>query len=175
MKKLNKSQFCDFRSNKIVIFSVSEKSVKILKTWLYYLQFRMFIDKVKNFCDHSMILWEIAANSNFFPPYSLNRHLRVSQHCAYFLLSHLNFWSRFFVSIFENLNLKSFGGPAYWLDCKDHKTAFMLPLSIRSSVKSRVSNIESDNSQNIGLEDYNNISDEIFPHFTTSSIKISLG
>ena len=40
---------------------------------------------------------------------------------------------------------------------------------------SRVSNIESDNSQNVGLEDYNNISDEIFPHFTTSSIKISLG
>ena len=34
----------------------------------------------------------------------------------------------------------------------------------------RASNIESDNSQNFGLEDYNNISDEIFPHFTTSSI-----
>ena len=40
---------------------------------------------------------------------------------------------------------------------------------------SRVSNIESDNSQNVGLEDYNNISDRIFPHFTTPSIKISLG
>ena len=40
---------------------------------------------------------------------------------------------------------------------------------------SRVSNIESDNSQNVGLEDYNNISDGIFPHFTTPSIKISLG
>ena len=40
---------------------------------------------------------------------------------------------------------------------------------------SRVSNIESDNSQNVGLEDYNNISDRIFPHFTTLSIKISLG
>ena len=40
---------------------------------------------------------------------------------------------------------------------------------------SRVSNIESDNSQNIGLEDYNNISDGIFPYFTTPSIKITLG
>ena len=40
---------------------------------------------------------------------------------------------------------------------------------------SQVSNIESDNSQNVGLEDYNNISDGIFPHFTTPSIKISLG
>ena len=40
---------------------------------------------------------------------------------------------------------------------------------------SRVSNIESDNSQKVGLEDYNNISDGIFPHFTTPSIKISLG
>ena len=38
-----------------------------------------------------------------------------------------------------------------------------------------VSNIESDNSQNVGLEDYNNISDGIFPHFTTPSIKIGLG
>jgi len=41
--------------------------------------------------------------------------------------------------------------------------------------KSRVSNIESNNSQNVGLEDYNNISDGIFPNFTTPSIKISLG
>ena len=40
---------------------------------------------------------------------------------------------------------------------------------------SRVSNIESDTSQNVGLEDYNNISDKIFPYFTTSSIKITLG
>ena len=40
---------------------------------------------------------------------------------------------------------------------------------------SRVSNIESDNSQNVGLEDYNNISDGIFPYFTTPSIKITLG
>ena len=40
---------------------------------------------------------------------------------------------------------------------------------------SRVSNIEYDNSQNVGLEDYNNISDGIFPYFTTPSIKITLG
>ena len=40
---------------------------------------------------------------------------------------------------------------------------------------SRVSNIESDNSQNVVFEDYNNISDGIFPYFTTPSIKITLG
>jgi hypothetical protein len=38
-----------------------------------------------------------------------------------------------------------------------------------------VSNKESNNSQNVGLEDYNNISDEIFPYFTTPSLKIILG
>ena len=40
---------------------------------------------------------------------------------------------------------------------------------------SQVSNIESDDSQNVGLEDYNNISDEIFPCFTTPSIETTLG
>ena len=44
-----------------------------------------------------------------------------------------------------------------------------------SAHNSRVSNIESDNSQNVGLEDYNNISVGIFPYFTTPSIKITLG
>ena len=39
---------------------------------------------------------------------------------------------------------------------------------------SRTSNIESDNSQNGGLEDYNYISDGFFPHFTTPSIKDKL-
>ena len=39
---------------------------------------------------------------------------------------------------------------------------------------SRTSNIESDKSQNGGLEDYNYISDGIFPHFTTPSIKNKL-
>ena len=47
--------------------------------------------------------------------------------------------------------------------------------ALNSDVTSRMSNIESNNSQNGGLEDYNNISDGIFPHFTTPSIKISLG
>ena len=36
---------------------------------------------------------------------------------------------------------------------------------------SQMSNIESNNSQKGGLEDYNNISDGIFPHFTTPVIK----
>ena len=40
---------------------------------------------------------------------------------------------------------------------------------------SRVSNIVSDSTQNVGLEDYNNISVGIFPYFTTPSIKITLG
>ena len=40
---------------------------------------------------------------------------------------------------------------------------------------SGMSNIESNKSQNGGLEEYNNISDGIFPHFTTPSMKISLG
>ena len=40
---------------------------------------------------------------------------------------------------------------------------------------SRVSNIESNNSKNVGLEDYNNISFGIFPYFTTPSIKTTLG
>ena len=39
---------------------------------------------------------------------------------------------------------------------------------------SRVSNIQSDNSQNVGLEDYN-CCVGIFPHFTNPSIKITLG
>ena len=40
---------------------------------------------------------------------------------------------------------------------------------------SRMSNIDSNISKNSGLEDYNNISDGIFPYITTPSIKISLG
>ena len=40
-------------------------------------------------------------------------------------------------------------------------------------INSRVSNIESDNSQNVVLEDYNNISDRIFPHFTTPSTLVT--
>ena len=40
-------------------------------------------------------------------------------------------------------------------------------------VNSQTSNIKSNNSQNGGLEDYNNICDGIFPHFTPT-IKMSL-
>ena len=38
-----------------------------------------------------------------------------------------------------------------------------------------MSNIESDNSQNVGLEDYNNIFDGIFPDFTTLESVIDVG
>ena len=41
---------------------ISGKPVKIVKKWLYQLILGMFMDNVKNFCDHSMILWEMAAN-----------------------------------------------------------------------------------------------------------------
>ena len=41
-----------------------------------------------------------------------------------------------------------------------------VPMTTTQNIMSRVSNIESDNSQNVGLEDYNNISDGIFPYFT---------
>ena len=54
-------------------------------------------------------------------------------------------------------------------------TILDLNLTFYIQNSSRVSNIESDNSQNVGLEDYNIISDGIFPHFTTPSIKIGLG
>ena len=35
---------------------ISEKPVKIVKELFYQLILEMFMDKVKNFCDHSMIL-----------------------------------------------------------------------------------------------------------------------
>ena len=45
----------------------------------------------------------------------------------------------------------------------------------KDRIRSRTSNIESNNSRNGGLEGYNNIFEGIFPHFTNPSIKISLG
>ena len=57
---------------------------------------------------------------------------------------------------------------SYWSQLSHRKLKFSFDIS-------RVSNIESDNSQNVGLEDYNNTSDGIFPHFTTPSIRLSLG
>ena len=72
--------------------------------------------------------------------------------------------------------------------CLQDKTFEMLCINLQLSRKVRleskskenpvnswVSNIESDDSQNVGLEDYNNISVGIFPCFTTPSIKITLG
>jgi hypothetical protein len=54
MKKLKKSKFCDFRSQKILIFYWH---------WLnYYLLVGMFMDKVKNFCDHCITLRETTDN-----------------------------------------------------------------------------------------------------------------
>ena len=59
MKKLKKKWFCDFRSEKILIFRWSQ--LNFWKTWqdskkgLDYLLGGMLIDKVKNFCDQSMI------------------------------------------------------------------------------------------------------------------------
>ena len=55
-----------------------------------------------------------------------------------------------------------------------HEAFFRLVMKRYFDPYSRVSNIESDNSQNVGLEDYNNIFDRIFPYFTTPSIKITL-
>ena len=69
--------------------------------------------------------------------------------------------------------------PRWWvLKSKkfDQKSTYSKEIIVHTlRYSSRVSNIESDNSQNIGLEDYNNISDGIFPYFTTPSIKITLG
>ena len=68
-------------------------------------------------------------------------------------------------------------GLVYYLPrvCKKTVDNCVSSVPMVSPFMSRVSNIESDNSQNGGLEDYNNISDRIFSHFTTPSIKISLG
>ena len=82
-------------------------------------------------------------------------------------------------AFFENPELLGLGrqiGPkilgAFWVFSAKLQHPFRY---CESLVNSRVSNIESDNSQNVGLEDYNIISDGIFPHFTTPSIKIGLG
>ena len=41
---------------------ISGKPVKVVKKLFYQLIPEMFMDKVKNFCDHSMILWEMAGD-----------------------------------------------------------------------------------------------------------------
>ena len=63
-----------------------------------------------------------------------------------------------------------------WVECFGIFLHYQNPIKKNYiQLNSRVSNIESNNSQNIGLEDYNNISDGIFPHLTTPSIKKGLG
>ena len=98
----------------------------------------------------------------------------------WFVWCHLRFFRVWTFQIFDNPDFFQ----VFLIDC--NPTFFSLPpwkklglsehdvLGFETNL-SRVSNIESDNSQNVGLEDYNNISDRIFPHFTTPSIKISLG
>ena len=61
--KVGKYWFCDFRSPQKTKFFIglswiSGKPVKIVKN---YLLVGTFMDKVKNFCDFIMILWEMAA------------------------------------------------------------------------------------------------------------------
>ena len=66
MKKLKKNWFCDFRPQKIIIFYRSRpnfwKTCQDNKKLPYHLLVGMFMDKVKNFCDHSMTLREMTDN-----------------------------------------------------------------------------------------------------------------
>ena len=66
IKNLKKNRFCDFLSQKIIISAQSRlnfwKTCQDSKKWLDYLVLGMFFDKVKKFCDHSMILWEMAGD-----------------------------------------------------------------------------------------------------------------
>ena len=61
-----KNWFCDFRPQKIIIFYRSRpnfwKTCQDSKKLPYHLLVGMFMDKVKNFCDHKMILWEMGTN-----------------------------------------------------------------------------------------------------------------
>ena len=64
MKKLKKIDFVIFDPKKswsrLGLSWISEKRAKIVKKLLDYIVLGMFMDKVKKFCDHSMILWEMA-------------------------------------------------------------------------------------------------------------------
>ena len=66
MKKLKKINFGIFNPKKpwsrLCLGWISGKPVKIVKKWLGYLVIEMFMDRVKKFCDHSMILWEMAGD-----------------------------------------------------------------------------------------------------------------
>ena len=65
IKKLKKNRFCDFRFQKIII--LCRFRLNFWKTCqdskkMTYLLVGMFMDKIKNFCDHSMILWEMVGD-----------------------------------------------------------------------------------------------------------------
>ena len=64
VKKMKKIDFVIFDPKKswsrLGLGWISGTPVKIVKKWLDYLVLGMFFDKVKKFCDHSMILWEMA-------------------------------------------------------------------------------------------------------------------
>ena len=122
----------------------------------------------------------------------LNMKFKIPAHDSIMLWAGvLNFNSRYFFGTFRNIPIfiQRFIKRCVWNETKNSFFCYLMYKKIllnRHSIyaasdkkkqyfNSRVSNIESDNSQNVGLEDYNNISDRIFPHFTTPSIKICLG
>ena len=65
---------------------ISEKRAKIVKKFFDYLVLGMFMDKVKKFCEPSLILWEMAGNlltigQNPPPPHLLGlNHLAAILH-----------------------------------------------------------------------------------------------
>ena len=67
--------FVIFDPKKIIIFYRSQMNFwnpfQGKKKWLDHLLVGMFMDKVKNFCNHSMILWELAdglLTNGWIPP-----------------------------------------------------------------------------------------------------------
>ena len=87
-----------------------------------------------------------------------------------------NLWHRSWPSAAVSSSNRGGGGQQYifyWSFCSLFCTSQFYTWKIFDL--SQVSNIKSENSQNVGLEDYNNISEGIFPHFYTPTIKISLG
>ena len=98
------------------------------------------------------------------------QHWRGRTHYYFECMSRLNKWGKVWVvSSFRTRRTI----------CNSFSSSFFFNAvsikEITGNYISRMSNIESNNSQNGCLEDYNNISDGIFPHFTTPFIKISLG
>ena len=65
---------------------ISGKPVKIVKKWLNYLVLEMFLDILKKFCDHSMILWEMAGD---LPNNGLNQPPPMSFRVKSIILNYL--------------------------------------------------------------------------------------